>query len=66
MAAFDWPGLLRAGLRELRLTPEAFWRLTPVELLIMLGIEGATPPLSRASLEALVDAYPDTKRTGDE
>ena len=36
---FDWPGLLRAGLHDLGLEPAAFWRLTPVELRIMLGAE---------------------------
>lgn len=56
---FDWPGLMRAGLRHLRLTPEAFWRLTPVELLLMLGVEAGSAPLTRAGLEALARAFPD-------
>ncbi|GHE00315.1 hypothetical protein GCM10008024_11330 [Allgaiera indica] len=55
----DWPGLMRAGLRELQLPPEAFWRLTPVELMLMLGLGGARAPLTRARLEDLVRAYPD-------
>ena len=48
MSRIDWPGLLRAGLYELRLTPEAFWRLTPIELKIMLGAENTAPALTRA------------------
>ena len=39
MSLIDWPGLIRAGLVDLRLSPEAFWRLTPVELRIMLGVD---------------------------
>ena len=44
MNLIDWPGLVRAGLGRLHLHPDAFWRLTPVELQIMLGAEGAAPP----------------------
>lgn len=55
----DWPGLLRVGLRQLGLTPEAFWRLTPVELRILSGAEALVPPLTRARLEELARAYPD-------
>ncbi|MCU0815480.1 MAG: phage tail assembly chaperone [Cypionkella sp.] len=58
----DWPGLLRIGLRELRLEPAAFWRLTPVELRLMLGAEAAAPPLTRARLEELAAAFPDAGR----
>ena len=35
----DWAALLRAGLRGLSLTPDAFWALTPAELQLMLGSE---------------------------
>jgi uncharacterized phage protein (TIGR02216 family) len=58
----DWPGLMRAGLCQLGLAPEAFWRLTPVELRIMLGAEAAAPPLTRARLEELAAAYPDIRK----
>ena len=50
MSRIDWPGLMRAGLGQLRLTPDQFWRLSPVELRIMLGAEAAVPPLTRARL----------------
>jgi uncharacterized phage protein (TIGR02216 family) len=58
----DWPGLLRLGLRDLRLEPAAFWRLTPAELRLMLGAEAAAPPLTRARLEELAAAFPDAAR----
>ena len=63
MSALDWPGLLRAGLRDLRLSPVEFWRLTPVELKIMLGAEGSAAILTRDRLEELALAYPDARRT---
>lgn len=62
MTRIDWAGLMRAGLGELRLHPEAFWKLSPIELRIMLGAEAATPPLTRARLEELAAAFPDIKK----
>ena len=62
----DWAGLMRAGLGTLGLTPDVFWRLTPVELRIMLGVDAAASPLTRARLDELARAFPDgTKETGD-
>lgn len=61
----DWPGLMRAGMLHLRLTPEAFWRLTPVELRIMLGAEAQALPLTRARLDELAAAFPDVWRVQD-
>jgi len=55
----DWPGLMRAGLRGLGLSPEAFWRLTPAELAILLGAEAGAGPLTRARLEDLARRWPD-------
>ncbi|MEL6519885.1 MAG: rcc01693 family protein [Pseudomonadota bacterium] len=51
---------MRLGLHILRLPPEQFWRLTPIELLVMLGQEACEPPITRARLDALAAAYPDT------
>lgn len=62
MSEIDWAGLLRVGLHELRLSPEVFWRLTPVELRIMRGAEAMAPPLTRARLEELAKSFPDQKR----
>ncbi|WP_375690244.1 rcc01693 family protein [Pseudooceanicola sp. LIPI14-2-Ac024] len=62
MSGFDWPVLMAAGIRGLRLRPEEFWRLTPAELRLMLGEDAARAPLRRAGLEALLAAYPDEER----
>lgn len=56
----DWPGLMRLGLRELGLSPTEFWALTPAELLVKLGLEASRPGLTRARLNELARAYPDT------
>ncbi|MCR9126083.1 MAG: phage tail assembly chaperone [Rhodobacteraceae bacterium] len=67
MSGFDWPTLLRAGVRDLALRPEQFWRLTPAELRLMLGDARGAPPLSRAGLDALLAVYPDKHgETGNE
>ena len=62
MSAIDWRGLMQAGLHGLGLHPADFWRLTPVELKIMLGREGLVPPLTRARLAELAAAFPDVKK----
>ncbi|MEM0945808.1 MAG: rcc01693 family protein [Pseudomonadota bacterium] len=59
MTGFDWPALMRAGLRGLRLSPEVFWRLTPAELAFLLGSDAGEGPLTRDRLEALSRAWPD-------
>lgn len=60
---FDWPGLLRLGLRGLGLRPAEFWALTPAELVTMLGRDRASAPMGRARLEELVRAFPDLNET---
>lgn len=64
MTRIDWPGLMRIGLHELGLLPDAFWRLTPNELQIRLGAEHGTSPLTRARLEDLAAAFPDVQKRG--
>jgi uncharacterized phage protein (TIGR02216 family) len=56
---FDWPALMRLGLRGLGLRPAEFWALTPMELTVMLGREGGPAPMGRARLEELARAFPD-------
>ncbi|PIE16789.1 MAG: hypothetical protein CSA68_01175 [Rhodobacterales bacterium] len=58
-AGFDWPALMRAGICGLGLHPDQFWRLTPAELMLMLGQGTPQAPMGRARLEELVRAYPD-------
>ncbi len=62
MSGFDWPALMRAGILGLRLTPEQFWRLTPVELRLMLGQGAGMPAMNRKGLDALLAAYPDKEQ----
>ncbi len=59
MTGFDWPALMRAGIRGLGLEPYVFWNLTPAELALMLGREPGDGPLNRDRLEALSRAFPD-------
>ncbi len=54
----DWPGLLRAGVRGAGLRVAEFWALTPAELTLILGREGARP-LGRSGLDALLELFPD-------
>jgi uncharacterized phage protein (TIGR02216 family) len=62
----DWAGMMRAGLLGLRLSPEAFWRLTPAELMLMLGIARGSAPMQRARFEDLLRAFPDEPGEGGE
>ncbi|WP_116133712.1 rcc01693 family protein [Tropicimonas sp. IMCC34043] len=55
----DWAGLMRLGLTGLGLRPVEFWRLTPVELMVMLGLDAAGPPMTRARLDELARSFPD-------
>ena len=64
MSRMDWPGLMRAGLLGLRLTPVQFWALTPAELTLMLGIDCSRPPIDRAALEKLARRFPDVTADG--
>lgn len=62
----DWPGLMRAGLGALRLQPEAFWAMTPVELRLALegaGLLSTQPALDRKRLTSLMAAFPDVGPT---
>lgn len=54
-----WPELMRAGMGKLNLRPAEFWALSPIELIIMLGLDGSPPVMTRDGLAALMAAYPD-------
>lgn len=58
----DWPALMRAGVSGLGLQPAVFWALTPAELQLMLGPQGARAPMLKDGLDALMQAYPDNKK----
>jgi uncharacterized phage protein (TIGR02216 family) len=57
--AFDWPTLMRAGLRGLGLKPWEFWALTPAELAMLLGEGSGAKPMGRQRLDELMAAFPD-------
>ena len=59
MSGLDWPGLMRAGLGRLRLSPPEFWDLTPLELQMLLGPIVQAPSLDRSGLETLMRRFPD-------
>jgi len=61
---FDWPALMRAGMRGLGLRPVEFWALTPAELQFLLGHGQGAAPMGHARLSELLAVYPDT--TGPE
>ena len=66
MSGIDWPVLMRAGMQGLRLSPEAFWRLTPAELALMLGHAQGRAPMTRAGLDRLLAAWPDAEKGTDD
>jgi uncharacterized phage protein (TIGR02216 family) len=51
---------MRAGICGLGLRPEQFWRLTPAELFLMLGMDSQSRPLNRSGLGNLMKRFPDT------
>ena len=64
MSRIAWGGLMRLGMVELRLTPEAFWSLTPAELMLLAGIGPGRAAMTRAGLEELLARFPDGPRPG--
>ncbi|WP_166416357.1 rcc01693 family protein [Cochlodiniinecator piscidefendens] len=60
MTQFNWSALMKAGMRGAGLKPDEFWQLTPAELMIILGQDKGSAPLSRARLEELARAFPDS------
>ena len=50
---------MRFGMCDLRLSPDVFWGLTPVELMMMAGQDGRSSAVSNAGLEALMLKFPD-------
>ncbi|WP_420131990.1 rcc01693 family protein [Rhodopseudomonas sp.] len=63
MTPFPWREAMQFGLGTLRLSPDAFWRMTPRELAAaLIGARGGVgAPLDRGGLDALMRRYPDQK-----
>ncbi len=51
-----WAAAFRYAVRDLRLSPEAFWRLSVAEWRMLTGAEA---PLRRGELSALMARFPD-------
>lgn len=58
----DWSALRRIGLCQLGLRPADFWALTPIELLLMLGVDPAQSPMERSRLAELERLHPDQSK----
>ncbi|NTF31261.1 rcc01693 family protein [Rhizobium skierniewicense] len=57
---FPWDQVIHAGLSLLRLSPNIFWALTPVEFFAMTGgMRRRRDGLDRGRLEGLMRAFPD-------
>jgi uncharacterized phage protein (TIGR02216 family) len=56
---FPWASVLRFGLGHLRLTPDAFWRLSLPELHALLGTSEVPATSTRQELEELMVLFPD-------
>ena len=57
---FPWDEAIGFGLGILRLSPQAFWSMTPRELALAIGAAtGATAPLRRSELSEMMTRYPD-------
>ena len=63
MNGISWDELMRFGLCDLRLEPEVFWALTPVELMMMAGQGAASGAINRTGLDALMCKFPDQEET---
>ena len=66
MKPFPWADAMRFGFGVLRLSPAAFWSLTPRELaraFEALAGHQASPP-ERGALDRLMAAFPDTESKG--
>ena len=61
---FPWAEAMGFAFGTLRLAPEAFWAMTPLELAAAIrAVTGGNRagPLPRADLERLMQAFPDVR-----
>jgi uncharacterized phage protein (TIGR02216 family) len=61
MRPFPWAEAMQFGFGVLRLSPDAFWRMTPRELAqAIIAVRGAVAaPIDRSGLDALMRRFPD-------
>lgn len=65
---FPWVEAMQFGFGILKLSPNAFWRMTPRELAhAIAAVRGvAAAPMARGALDALMQQFPDHAETGHE
>jgi uncharacterized phage protein (TIGR02216 family) len=64
MHPFPWDAAIGFGLGVLKLSPDAFWRMTPRELALAIeAARGRSAPLERRTLDELMARYPDGERS---
>ncbi len=57
---FPWDEAIGFGLGILRLSPQAFWSMTPRELALAINAAtGASTPIRRSEFSDLMTRYPD-------
>ncbi|WP_441229266.1 rcc01693 family protein [Tardiphaga sp. 215_C5_N2_1] len=59
---FPWAEAMQFGFGVLRLSPDAFWRMTPRELAhAIAAVRGpVSMPMDRGALDALMTQFPDS------
>lgn len=63
LAPFPWADAMRFGFGILKLSPQAFWSMTPRELAHAIhALHGHMPePIARQALSDLMTRFPDTR-----
>ncbi len=57
---FPWDEAIGFGLGVLRLSPSAFWAMTPRELALAIrAVTGVAAPMRRSELDDLMTRFPD-------
>lgn len=61
MTPFPWEAAMQVGFGVLRLSPDAFWRMTPRELAAAITAlrGGHVETMGRAGLDELMQRFPD-------
>lgn len=64
LVPFPWVDAMRFGFGVLKLSPDAFWSMTPRELAHAIhAVRGHVPePIARAAMSDLMMRYPDKRR----
>ncbi|MDT3687339.1 MAG: phage tail assembly chaperone [Pseudorhodoplanes sp.] len=59
---FPWDEAIGFGLGVLRLSPDAFWKMTPRELALAIqAVTGRGAPLAREQFDQMMTRFPDVR-----